>query len=315
LSTTRVLILVAAAASLSLGGCDKVKHLLGGKPSGQVVATVDGQEITTLELKAEMGGFAARDAKVQKAAEQQALQQIILRRLAAEEAKKQKLDKTPDYTIQVKRGEETLLAQAYERKLLQGLPPPTQREAENFVADHPDQFANRRILALDEIAAPMSRLDPKKYDPLKTLDEIKHQLDTDNVPYQEASGQLDTLTTPPATVAALGRLPPNAAFVLSQRGGVVVFARKAGEKVEPFKGDLATNYAMRVLGQQKQGDVLRGKLEALRKASESKIVYSPGFKPPAQPAGPGATPPAGAAAPPAAAAAPPPESPAAPAQK
>src|SRR5215831_14022696 len=102
--------LVAAAASVSLAGCDKIKHLLGGKPSGQVVATVDGNEITTLELKAEMGGFTARDPKIQKAAEQQVLQQIILRRLVADEARKQKLDKVSDYTIQVKRGEETLLA-------------------------------------------------------------------------------------------------------------------------------------------------------------------------------------------------------------
>jgi EpsD family peptidyl-prolyl cis-trans isomerase len=298
LSTRQVLILAVAAASVSLAGCDKIKQVLGGKPSGQVVATVNGDEITALELKAEMGGFAARDPKVQKAAEQQVLQQIILRRLVADEARKQKLDKVSDYTIQVKRGEETLLAQAYERKLLQGLPPPTQRDAENFVADHPDQFANRRMIALDEIIAPAAKLDPQKLAPLKTLDEIKKQLDADSIPYQESSGELDTLSMPPQMVAALGRLGPNDAFILPQRSpGAVVFARVAGQKSQPFKGDLATNYAMRVLGQQKQSDVLRGKLEALRKASESKIVYSAGFKPPAAPAA--KAPPAASPTPPA----------------
>jgi EpsD family peptidyl-prolyl cis-trans isomerase len=283
---------------------------MGGKPGGQVVATVDGNEITTLELKAEMGGFNAPDAKVQKAAEQQVLQQIIMRRVIADEARKQKLDKASDYTIQVKRGEEALLAQAYERKLVQGLPPPTQRDAENFVADHPDQFANRKVIALDEVIAPAAKLDPKKLAPLKTLEEIKHQLDADNVPYQESSGELDTLTMPSGMVAALGKLGPNDAFILPQRSnGAVVFARVAGQKSEPFRGDLATNYAMRILGQQKQSDVLRSKLEALRKASDSKIVYAAGYKPPtppAKPAAPGAAPPA---APPAAA------TPAAPAQK
>ena len=298
MSSKALLLLFAAAASVSLAGCDKIKHLIGGKPSGQVVATVNGDEITSLELKAEMGGFVARDPKVEKAAEQRALQQIILRRVAAQQARAEKLDKTSDYTIQVKRGEETLLAQALERKMLQGQAPPTQRDAENFVADHPDQFANRRVISLDEIIAPASKVDPKKLQSLKTLDDVKRVFEADSVPYQETVGELDTLTTPPALIAAIGKLGPNEAFVLPQRGAYV-FSRVAGQKTEPFRGDLATNYAMRLLAQQKQSDVVRQNLQALRKAAEPKIVYAAGFKPPAP------APAAGAAAPAAAPAAPP----------
>jgi peptidyl-prolyl cis-trans isomerase C len=294
LSSKTLLLLFASAASLSLAGCDKIKHLIGGgKPSGQVVATVNGDEITSLELKAEMGGFAAPDPKVQKAAEQQALQQIILRRVAAQEARAEKLDKASDYTIQVKRGEEALLAQALERKMLQGQAPPTQRDAENFVADHPDQFANRRVISLDEVIAPANKVDPKKLQSLKTLEDVKRQFEADSVPYQETVGELDTLTTPPALVAAIGKLGPDEAFVLPQRGAYV-FSRVAGQKSEPFRGDLATNYAMRLLAQQKQGDVVRQRLQALRKAAEPKIVYAAGYAPPA-PAKTGAT--AGSAAP------------------
>jgi EpsD family peptidyl-prolyl cis-trans isomerase len=303
------LVLVAATASLSLAGCDKVKHLVAGKPSGQVVATVNGDEITALELKAEMGGFAAKDPKVQKAAEQQALQQIILRRLVAQEARAQKLDKTPDYTIQVQRGEETLLAQALERKLVQGLPPPTKRDADNFVVDHPDQFANRRVMVLDQIVAPAGRIDPTKLQALKTLEDVKREFDADGVPYQETSGELDTLTAPPGLVAAVSKLPPNDVFVLPQRGAYV-FNRVASQKSQPFRGDLASNYALRILTQQRQQDVVRKHLEATRKAAESKITYAAGYKPPP----PGAAP--GAAAPPAAGApAPAAPAPAAPATK
>jgi EpsD family peptidyl-prolyl cis-trans isomerase len=294
LKSTTLLIVAVASASVALSGCDKVKHLFGGKPSGQVVATVNGDEITTLELKAEMGGFASKDPKVMKQAEQQALQQIIMRRLVAQQAKAEKLDKTPDFSIQVQRGEESLLAQAYERKLVQGLPPPTQRDAENFVVDHPDQFANRRVIELDQVIAPAAKVDPKKLESLKTLDDVKKAFEAGNVPYQESTGELDTLTAPPALISAIGKLPPNDVFVLPQRGAYV-FSRVAGEKNRPFRGDMATNYAMRVLAQQKTGDVVRKKLEALRKGAEPKIVYSAGFKPP--PPAPGAAPAAGAAAP------------------
>jgi EpsD family peptidyl-prolyl cis-trans isomerase len=293
LKSKTILILAAVSASVALSGCDKIKHLLGGKPSGQVVATVNGEEITTLELKSEMGGFASKDPKVMKAAEQQALQQIIVRRLVAQEARKEKLDKSADYTIQVKRGEETLLAQSFERKLVASLPPPTQRDAENFVVDHPDQFANRRIISLDQIVAPAAKVDPTKLQSLKTLDDVKKSFDANNVPYQDTNGELDTLTAPPALIAAVGKLPPNEVFVLPQRGAFV-FSRVAGQKNVPFRGDMATNYAMRVLAQQKTQDVVRKRLEAMRKAAEPKIVYSAGFKPPPAKA---AAPAAGAAAP------------------
>ncbi|HEY0435140.1 MAG TPA: hypothetical protein VGC92_00770, partial [Phenylobacterium sp.] len=256
---------------------------------------------TSLELKQEMNGFSSRDPKVTKAAQQQALQQMIVRRLVAQQARADKLDKTSDYTIQVKRGEETLLAQLYERKLTQGMAPPTARDAENFVASHPDQFANRKILTLDQVMAAPTKVSPEKFQGLKTLEDVKHLMDTEAVPYQESSAELDTLTAPPALVANINKLPAGEVFVLPQRG-VLVFNRIAGVKSVPFKGDMATNYAMRVLNQQHAQDVVRNKLQAMRKAAEAKIVYSPGFKPPAPTAAAGtANPAAAAAAPPAAA--------------
>jgi EpsD family peptidyl-prolyl cis-trans isomerase len=252
---------------------------VGGKPSGQVVATVDGQEITTLELRAEMGGFASKDPKVMKAAQQQALQSIIMRRLVAQQAKADKLDKTSDYTIQVQRGEENLLAQMFERKIAQTVPPPTTRDAENFVSDHPDQFANRRILSLDQVIAAPTKVDPQKFSNLKTLDDVKRLLEAESVPYQEGSAELDTLSAPPTLIEQINKLPPGEVFVVPQRG-VLVFNRVSGAKSAPFHGDLATNYAMRALSQQHAQDAVRKRLEALRKGSESKIVYSAGFKPP-----------------------------------
>jgi EpsD family peptidyl-prolyl cis-trans isomerase len=279
LNSRTLLIALAAGACLTAGGCDKIKHLMGGKPSGQVVATVNGQEITNLELKSEMGGFASKDPKVMKQAQQQALQTIILRRLVAQQAKTDKLDKTPDYTIQVQRGEETLLAQMFERKIAATLTPPTQRDADNYVAEHPDQFANRRILALDQIMAQPSKVAPEKFKDLKTLEDVKRLMEAENVPYQEGSSELDTLSAPPNLIAAINKLPPGEVFLLPQRG-VLVFNRVAGAKSAPFRGDLATNYAMRLLGQQRAQGAVRTRLEAMRKAADSKIVYSADFKPP-----------------------------------
>lgn len=290
------LIVLAASSCLGLSGCDKVKHMLGGKPSGQVLATVDGQEITTLEMKAEMGGFSSRDPKVMKAAEQQALQQIILRRLVVQKAKEEKLDKSVDYTLQVRRGEEALLTQLYERKLGAALPPPTERDAQNFVVSHPEQFADRKVITLDQlIAAPNSKLDPQKLASLKTLEDVKSFFDANGVPYQESVGEMDSLSANPQMVAQIIKLPSGEVFVVPQRGAFV-FNRIASIRTVPFKGDLATKYAMSILRQQSGQEVVRKDIVALRKAKESKIVYAPGYKPVTPPAKP-APPAASAAAP------------------
>ena len=300
----KTLMLTAAiAASFTLAGCDQVKKLVGGKPKGQVVATVDGQEITSLELRQEMAGFSSRDPKIIKQAQQQALQQIILRRLVVQKAKDEKLDKSTDYTLQVRRGEEGLLTQLYERKLATALTPPTTAEAQAYVASHPGQFAERKIFTVDQlIAAPNSKLDAQKLASLKTLEDVKSLFDTNGVPYQQSVGEMDTLTANPQIVAQISRLPSGEVFVVPQRGAYV-FNRVAAVRTVPFTGDLATNYAMNALRQQRGGDAVRKNIEALRKAAESKIVYAPGYKPEA-PAKPAAAP-AATAAPAAAPAAPP----------
>jgi EpsD family peptidyl-prolyl cis-trans isomerase len=303
LKAKTLMLTAAIAASFTLAGCDQVKKLVGGKPKGQVVATVDGQEITSLELRQEMAGFSSRDPKIIKQAQQQALQQIILRRLVVQKAKDEKLDKSTDYTLQVRRGEEGLLTQLYERKLATALTPPTAAEAQAYVASHPGQFAERKIYSVDQlIAAPNNKLDAQKLSSLKTLEDVKALFDTNSVPYQQSVGEMDSLTANPQMVAQISRLPSGEVFVVPQRGAYV-FNRVASVRAVPFTGDLANNYAMNALRQQRGGDAVRKNIEALRKSAESKIVYAPGYKPdaPAKPAAaaPARAPAAAPAAPPA----------------
>lgn len=268
------------SAALALSGCDQVKKLVGGgKPSGQVVATVDGEEITSLQLRAELGNFGSRDPEIMKAAQQQALQRIILRKLLAAEARKLKLDKGTDYTLQVERGEETLLAQLYQRKLAGQTTQPTRAEAEAFVNARPEMFANRRVLFVDQVIAAPNKVEPEKLRPLKTLQEVKVLLAAEGVAYQENAVVLDTLTGNPALVRAVNNLPPGEVFVIPQ-GGAMLFNQVSTARTAPFIGDMATAYATNALRGQKAQDYVTKKVSDMRKAAESKIVYNAAFKPP-----------------------------------
>lgn len=269
-------------AALTLAGCDQIKKLAGGggKPTGQVVATVDGEEITSLQLRAELGSFGSRDPEVMRAAQQQALQRIIVRKLMADEAKNEKLDNSADYTIQVERGQETLLAQLYQRKLASKLPPPSKQEAEAFVAANPARFAQRKVLFVDQVITGPNKIAPARLRPLKTLDEVKAMLDAESVQYQTNAVVLDTLSADPRLVAGISNLPPGEVFVIPQ-GGALLFNNVGATRSVPFTGEMATAYAMNILRQQKAQQVIVKKVEAVRKAAEPKIAYNDAYKPPA----------------------------------
>ena len=304
-------IAMVVSAGLMLSGCDQVKKLLGGGkgPSGQVVAAVDGAEITNLELRSELGGFGSRDPKVMKAAQQQAIQRIILRKMLAEEGRKAKLDKGTDYTLQVSRGQETLLAQLYQRKLASGITQPTRQDAETFVSSHPEMFANRKVLFVDQVIAAPNKIVPDRFRPLKTLDEVKSLLDSENVQYQQNAVVLDTLSADPRLVAGVAGLPPGEIFVIPQNGSLL-FNQIGAQRVVPFRGDMATAYAMNALRGQRAQQMVTKKITDMRKAIEPKITYNPAFKPPppakapAKGAAPAAAAPAASAAPASAAATP-----------
>jgi EpsD family peptidyl-prolyl cis-trans isomerase len=284
----------AVAVSLTLGGCSQIKKLVGGKPAGQVVATVNGEEITSLELRQEMGNFSSRDPKIVKLAQQQALQQIIMRRLLVEKAKEAKLDKQPDYTLQVQRGEETLLAQAYQRKLAGAAATPTRQDAESFVSQNPGRFAQRRIMVVEQlIAQPGNKVTPDSLRPLKTLEEVKSLFAQLGVPSEENVVSIDTLSADPRLVQQIDKLPAGEVFIVPQNGALI-FNRISSTRSVPFTGDAAINFAMVTLRNQRAQDVVRSKMETLRKDAESKIVYNAAYKPPppAKPA-----PAAGASAP------------------
>lgn len=263
-----------------LSGCDRIKSMMGGggAPKGQVVATVNGEEVTALELRAELGNFSSRDPAVVKAAQQQALQRIILRRLMAQQAREQKLDKAPEFALQMKRGEETLLAQLYQRKLASAVGQPTRQEAEAYVASHPDQFANRQVLVIDQVLAAPNKIPPERFRPLKTLDEVKALLAQEGVPYQTNASTMDTVQANPQLLAQIKNLPPGEVFVIPQ-GNALIFNQINGSRSVPFQGDMATNYALQILRGQKAQESVGKKIEDMRKAAEKDIVYNAAYKP------------------------------------
>src|SRR3546814_18654789 len=71
-------------------------------------------------------------------AREAALQQIVVRKMLAKEARTRELDDSPDFGLLRQRAEETVLQTLLQRDLTRNLPDPTKEDARNYVASTPD---------------------------------------------------------------------------------------------------------------------------------------------------------------------------------
>jgi EpsD family peptidyl-prolyl cis-trans isomerase len=249
-------------------------------PKGQVVATFDGKEITATDLRNELGNFHAPTPEVRKQAEQQALNTILVRKALAKAADKAGVGKTPEFTQQETVLHEDLLVRSWQSQIAKLTPQPSRIEADKFISDHPDMYANRKIWSVDQISFPASN-DPSleaAMRPLNTLDEIAALLASRGIPFHRGENQIDALSAGPDAVAQIIKLPPNEPFVV--RSGSAFVANSIREtRVAPVTGDQAVRHATALLKTQRTNEAVKRQFGAILAQAKDKVKYSKEYEP------------------------------------
>jgi len=270
---------VASVALIMLSGCHKGA---GSAPTGQVVASVDGQEVTQRELSAELNGFSSQDENATRKAQERALQGILNRKLLAKAGKDAGIAKSADYQLMRERTDDLTLAQAYEQQIASKLPRPTQDEIRQYMAQHPNTFAQRKIYVVDRIQIPGGTsskvLDAIK--PLHSMDDIEQVLLNAGVDYVRVPAAIDARSTPPAIIDQIGKMPPSEPFVIPTDNSITISQIKDTRTV-PFSGPAAEDFAQRALMSDRAAKAIQARLDELRKAAGD-VKYQAGY-------GPGAT--------------------------
>jgi peptidyl-prolyl cis-trans isomerase C len=280
--------LLFATACLVLAACGNKQ------PSGQVVATVKGKEVTASELHAEMNGFNAPNEQVRKAAEQQALDQILARKVLADAAEKAGVGKTPEFALQKKRLEDTLLVQSWQQQIAKTVPPPSKDEVDKFIADNPNLYAEHKVFAVEQLRFPRVS-DPAivaGFKPLKTIPEVADYLKAHNIPSQLGQSQIDALAIGPAATDQIMKLPPGEVFILPA-GNLLVANHITETRVVPLPADAASKQASAYLKQRRTQEALQRQFGQVLAAGKKDVIYAKAYQP--------ATPAKAAAAKPAAA--------------
>lgn len=247
---------------------------------GQVIATVNGEDVTIYELGAELQGINMPSGEAHKRAERAAVQRIVDRKILADIARERKLDKTPEYLLQTRRAEEQLLVSLLQQNEAGQVPAATSEDVEKFVAANPSMFSERKLLIIDQIQFPMPS-DPKAlmaYRPLKTLDEVEQKLTSDGIEHRRVPTSLDTLQLPPSMVKSILGLPPGEVFVVPAGGGLTA-NRIVEIRATPLSGREAMKVAREMVRKQKMANRTTKELEPLLAAARAKVTYKKGYAP------------------------------------
>lgn len=288
----RFLLIAAPMALAACGSSDAA-------PTGQVVANVNGEEITTTDLETELGGATAPTPEGQKQLQRMALENIINRTILAQSAEEEGLSKGPEFAVIERKAKQVALVEVLQRKLGGDIPKPAAEEIENFVTENPSMFANRRVFVVDQIIVPQANQElVRALQPVKSLEEAAAVLAQRNVQANKTVGVIDSLTIPPQAAQQIAALPSDEVFIIPSGGGLRINHVRSSQ-INPVTGEQAKSIATQLLTRQRAQTSLQNSLAERVKAGRTKVKYNDAFAPPKPTAGATAAPKAAASGAPA----------------
>jgi EpsD family peptidyl-prolyl cis-trans isomerase len=296
--------LLLVAATLSACG-DKAKE----KKPGQALASVNGEEVTVLQLNEELQRAGVTAAQ-QDTASKQLLQVLIDRQLLQAAAAKENLDRDPKVMQAIDRAKALIVAQAYLQKRIGNAAKPTSAEVEDYFNKNPEFFSNRKQFSMSELVIAANDLTPEvrsAADTARSLEEVAVWLDAHKIKYGRTEVTRSTADVPQQLSAKLLGMPKGQLFVVKE-GPRAMFISVTEIKDAPVTLAVAAPQIEQFLVNRKNKELASAELTRLR--ADAKIEYlnksmAPDPKTPAAPAGgapsgalasPGASPAAGAPA-------------------
>jgi EpsD family peptidyl-prolyl cis-trans isomerase len=220
---------VVGLCAAALAGCGRKDQAVS---RGQVVAHVGDEDVTVQELENE---FRLANVPVDKqkdpAIVKQVLNELVLRKYLEQQALNAKLDREPGVLLELLRARTQVLASAYLSRQI-AAKPITQIDVDTYIANNPLKFANRKLLASEQIVFPLGPnsqtiIDDNK--DAKTLDEVDEKLTLFGVAH-------NLIEAKKADNVFFTRSGPNGVF----------FAVK-GEEAKPLAGEAAANLARQLI--------------------------------------------------------------------
>ncbi|MEM9085913.1 MAG: EpsD family peptidyl-prolyl cis-trans isomerase [Pseudomonadota bacterium] len=268
-STARVAFI--GMASLALYACNS-------EPTGQVLAVVNGEEITQAELNAEIDSLPSVPNSDAETVRRQILQRIIDRRLMAQLAKEEALDREPEFIMRERRLREEALVQYFSQKQAETIRIPSGEEVQLYLDENPGKYKERTAYLVDQIvfAFPGDSGVFQALESDNSLEEVEETLESFNVEFTRGNNTLDSAVVPNEVLQQIIALPPGEPFVVPSQGRVTVSVIVDQRPVETRESEV-TPLAAQEIRNEDLNEVLRGQLDQAR--AQADISYKEGMEP------------------------------------
>jgi len=252
-------------------------------PAGQVVARVDGVEITRRELLFEIESDPAIRALDGVQAQRVALETLVARKLLVAAASRALIDRSPDFIAARRRNVEMQLVGTFSDRLGGETGPAAPKQIDSFIGSNPHMFSRRELLVVLQRSLPRA-LVAGLVSPVRpaALATIMSRCQAENAGCTNQRVIIDTQSLDGDRARALTLLPEGSALLtlpdMASKGDraaleVVVHRQSITASAASDKA-----LAMALLREQAAARATAAVLDHLRK--QAVISFQPGFAPP-----------------------------------
>lgn len=263
-------VILLTVAGLAACGGDKQKKV------GQALASVNGEEITALQLNEELQR-AGVPAAQQEAASKQLLEALIDRQVVENVALKEKIDRDPKVMQAVERAKALIISQAYMQKKLSGMAPPSKAEVEDYFNKHPELFSNRKQFDMRQLliaSKDMNDALKQVIDKSKSLDEVAAWMESNKIGFARAQVSRTTTDLAPELVGKLQSMPKGQLFIINE-GERAMLMTIVDIKDVPVKLATAAPQIEQYLVNTRAKDAAKQEMERLRAAAKIEYLNQP----------------------------------------
>ncbi|MDP2225054.1 EpsD family peptidyl-prolyl cis-trans isomerase [Nitrosomonas sp.] len=267
--TRMALIGFVSISVLVLTACDSEPK---EKKSGQALVSVNGKEVTMLQLNDEIKRANIRPDQYE-AASKQLLESLIARQLIMDEAISNKLDRTPDVMQARERANAQIISQAYMQSIVSKVAKPSKAEIDDYYQKHPEYFSQRKQFDLTIVRIATKDLGDelkKIIESAKSLDEVVAWLDKNKVQYLRNLASRSTTDLPPQMATMMQQKSKDTIFIINEQENSLLISVNA-IKDSPITAAVAAPQIEKFLMNQKYKEATDAEVARLRAAA--KIEY------------------------------------------
>lgn len=264
-------LILATSLALIASGCDR-------KAEGQTVAVVNGEEITASELNAELANANLPPDADKKQVTARVLQTMIDRRLLAQQAREENLDKSPEFLSRQRRLTEDLLIGMLAQRQMNTAQLPAAAEIAQMEASRPQMFGQREIWSLEQLQypTPTDAGLQQRIGATKSLEDLAAILSKAGVSFQRGRNRIDTSVVPTDMYRRILALPKGEPFIVPA-GGRSVASVIVEREPAPRTGAEARPVAVAAIRRENGAKFMEDRVKSLRQAA--KIEYKEGYGP------------------------------------